>query len=77
MRTKLGGCQYIVDLSAKRGIVRRGVLFTPIELKHLAAGGEIALADIIFSNMIPVTLGNIVGGGLILGAGFWYAYRSK
>ena len=43
----------------------------------LLAGGETSLADIIFSNMIPVTLGNIVGGGLVLGAGFWYAYRSK
>lgn len=41
------------------------------------AGADISLADIIFSNMIPVTLGNIVGGGLILGAGFWYAYRAK
>ena len=40
------------------------------------AGAELSLADII-SNMIPVTLGNIVGGGLILGAGFWYAYRTK
>ena len=42
----------------------------------LLAGGEISLAEIIFSNMIPVTLGNITGGGLVLGAGFWYAYRS-
>ena len=41
------------------------------------AGGDISLADIIFNNMIAVTLGNIVGGGLILGAGFWYAYRAK
>ena len=29
----------------------------------ILAGGEIALTDIIFSNMIAVTLGNIVGGG--------------
>ena len=43
----------------------------------ILAGGEIALTDIIFSNMIAVTLGNIVGGGLILGAGFWYAYRKQ
>ena len=43
----------------------------------ILAGGELSFADIILSNMIPVTLGNIVGGGLILGAGFWYAYRAK
>ena len=42
----------------------------------ILAGAELSLADII-SNMIPVTLGNIVGGGLILGAGFWYACRTK
>ena len=42
----------------------------------ILAGAELSLADII-SNMVPVTLGNIVGGGVILGAGFWYAYRTK
>ena len=42
----------------------------------ILAGAELSLADII-SNMVPVTLGNIVGGGLILGAGFWYAYHTK
>ena len=42
----------------------------------ILAGAELSLSDII-SNMVPVTLGNIVGGGLILGAGFWYAYRTK
>ena len=42
----------------------------------ILAGAELSLADII-RNMVPVTLGNIVGGGVILGAGFWYAYRTK
>ena len=42
----------------------------------ILSGAELSLADII-SNMVPVTLGNIVGGGLILGAGFWYAYHTK
>lgn len=28
-------------------------------------------------NLIPVTLGNIVGGGVIVGGGFWLALRSK
>lgn len=29
----------------------------------------------VLGNMIPVTLGNIIGGGFVLGAGYWYAYR--
>lgn len=43
----------------------------------ILAGGELSLAEIILGSMIPITLGNITGGGLILGAGFWYAYRAK
>lgn len=42
----------------------------------IAAGGEFTAAELA-GNMIPVTLGNIVGGGLVLGAGFWYAWRTK
>ena len=31
----------------------------------------------LLGNMIPVTLGNIIGGGIVLGAGYWYAYRKR
>jgi formate/nitrite transporter len=31
----------------------------------------------LLQNMIPVTLGNIIGGGIVLGAGYWYAYRKN
>ena len=26
-------------------------------------------------NLIPVTLGNIVGGGIFVGMAYWYAYK--
>lgn len=31
--------------------------------------------DIIFHNMIPVTIGNIIGGGILIGAAFWVAFK--
>jgi formate/nitrite transporter FocA (FNT family) len=27
------------------------------------------------NNLIPVTLGNIVGGGLFVGMAYWYSYK--
>ena len=28
-----------------------------------------------FSNLLPVTLGNLIGGGVFVGMAYWYAYR--
>ncbi len=28
-----------------------------------------------FANLIPVTLGNIIGGAIIMGLSYWYVYR--
>lgn len=39
------------------------------------AGAELSLYDIVVRNLIPVTIGNIIGGGVILGGGYWYIYR--
>lgn len=33
--------------------------------------------SIFINNLLPVTLGNIVGGMLIVGLGYWYAHRSE
>lgn len=41
---------------------------SPEKLAHLTFKGVI-------ENIIPVTLGNIIGGGIIIGLGFWLAYR--
>ena len=29
----------------------------------------------LFGNLIPVTLGNIIGGALVIGMAYWYVYR--
>lgn len=39
------------------------------ELVHLSWVG------FLINNLIPVTLGNIVGGGLFVGMSYWYVYR--
>lgn len=33
------------------------------------------LMDVIFNNMIPVTIGNIIGGGILIGIVFWIAFK--
>ena len=39
---------------------------------YLAADfADLTLSNFIFHNLIPVTLGNIVGGGVFVGAGYW------
>ena len=42
---------------------------TESKLEHLN------LADVIFKNMIPVTIGNIIGGGVLIGVAFWVAFK--
>ncbi|TEW55642.1 formate transporter FocA [Psychromonas sp. RZ22] len=36
---------------------------------------DLTIHNFIFHNLIPVTLGNIVGGGVIVGLGYWFIYR--
>jgi formate transporter len=50
----------------------------------LAAGGldasqlaDLDLMHFLFANLLPVTLGNLVGGGLLVGAIYWFIYRRK
>ena len=37
-------------------------------------GAEVSWATFIFANLIPATLGNIVGGALFVGGAYWYLY---
>lgn len=42
--------------------------------------GELGLANLtwssyLFNNLLPVTIGNIIGGSVLVGAAYWYAYR--
>ncbi|ABZ77146.1 formate/nitrite transporter [Shewanella halifaxensis HAW-EB4] len=37
---------------------------------------DLTLSNFIFNNLIPVTLGNIVGGGVFVGLGYWLIEKS-
>lgn len=50
-------------------------LFTAAEY-HIAAG-ELNLFTAFFNNLLPVTLGNLVGGCGVIGFGYWAMYLSK
>lgn len=38
---------------------------------------DLTVSNFITSNLIPVTLGNIVGGAIVVGLGFWTIFKSK
>jgi len=33
------------------------------------------LSNFVFNNLIPVTIGNILGGGVFVGLGHWFIHR--
>lgn len=37
-------------------------------------GADISITDMLFNNILPVTLGNIIGGALFVGGAYWYIY---
>ena len=41
----------------------------------LLAGADLSATDILVRNLLPVTIGNIIGGSVLLGGGYWYIYR--
>jgi formate/nitrite transporter len=41
---------------------------TPEKLSHISFTG-------IVENLIPVTIGNIIGGGIFIGVAFWFAFK--
>jgi formate/nitrite transporter len=38
-------------------------------------GAQVSWASLVWDNLIPATLGNIVGGALFVGGAYWYAYH--
>ncbi|MGL5682253.1 MAG: formate/nitrite transporter family protein [Marinifilaceae bacterium] len=40
-------------------------------------GASITITDLFIKNLIPATLGNIVGGAVFIGMLYWYVYDSK
>jgi formate transporter len=50
----------------------------PSELWTLVAGGAAAYGDLtwlrFFMSLVPVTIGNIIGGGVLVGGVYWFIY---
>ena len=40
-------------------------------------GAAISWGDIIFKNLIPVTLGNIVAGAIFISLAYWFTYGDE
>ncbi len=40
-------------------------------------GANVSAGAFLSSNIVPVTLGNIVGGGILIAAGYFYAYGQR
>lgn len=38
---------------------------------------DLTVTNFVFNNLIPVTLGNIVGGGVIVGLGYWWIEQGQ
>ena len=56
--------------------------FAPAEFWEMTGANPLDFADLnvktfIIHNLIPVTLGNIIGGGLFVGLGYWLIYLRK
>ena len=53
--------------------------FAPAEFWHMTGANianyaDLNVADFVINNLIPVTIGNIIGGGLFVGIYFWMIY---
>ena len=44
---------------------------TPADYPNLTIQG------FLFNNLLPVTIGNIIGGGVFVGSAYWFSYRRK
>jgi formate/nitrite transporter FocA (FNT family) len=38
---------------------------------------DLDVAHFLIANLLPVTAGNLVGGGLLVGAIYWFVYRRQ
>ncbi|MFV0518345.1 MAG: formate/nitrite transporter family protein [Aminipila sp.] len=50
---------------------------TFVSLSHISAQAlnNLTWSNFFINNLIPVTLGNIVGGGIFVGIAYWYVYK--
>ena len=47
--------------------------FIPLGMMY---GADISVSRLLFHDLLPATLGNAVGGGIMVGAVYWYVYDS-
>ncbi len=47
------------------------MLFLPVAMLE---GFDLSICDMFTNNLIPATLGNIIGGAIFVGAAYWYLY---
>ncbi len=49
----------------------------PSVINEIGSGNltNLTVANFLVRNLLPVTLGNIVGGSVLVGGAYWYAYR--
>lgn len=60
-----------------------GLLANTNEVYHAAAAetvsniGNLTAGNFFIGNLLPVTLGNIVGGSVLVGCVYWFSYLKK
>ncbi len=50
------------------------MFFLPVAIFE---GYELSVVELFTKNLIPATLGNIIGGGIFVGGAYWYLYDRK
>lgn len=48
------------------------MFFIPLGMMH---GASVTVSDFLFANLVPATLGNIVGGAVFVGGIYWYVNK--
>jgi len=39
--------------------------------------GDVTWGNFLLDNLLPVTIGNIIGGGIMVGAVYWFVYLRR
>jgi formate/nitrite transporter FocA (FNT family) len=84
------GCNWLVCLAVWMAFVALGFEHSVVNMYFIPAGIFLRLAGVpapsayspealswlsfLWDNLVPVTLGNIIGGGVLVGMSYWSAY---